>query len=277
MIEVRPLKLESFLNPGHPVTRIAVRDVAFCREHESISNALYIILRRFRKIPVLSRKNSFRGFVSAVDMLDYLGAGERHAKFQRYKNPLNAKIKGIVSHHGVSLSSRHSIRNALELAKEHRLGLYPILRKGKMLGILSERDIFDRIRGHAGISVGEFMIRRPMVVKEHFPVFDVAKIMVRTGYSRLPVVNRSMLTGMITPKDILSFLEKKKKLHKLRKETEPVKNAMKTGIVTARPEQDLSEAIKIMQLRKLGALPVTDDEGELLGIITERDVLELLN
>jgi acetoin utilization protein AcuB len=47
---------------------------------------------------------------------------------------------------------------------------------------------------------------------------------------------------------------------------------MKTDIITARPEQNLSEVATLMARNHIGCLPVIG-EGGLAGIITERNIL----
>ena len=46
------------------------------------------------------------------------------------------------------------------------------------------------------------------------------------------------------------------------------------NIFTVKKNDDLSVAIKIMETKGIGGLPVVDDKKKLEGIITERDILE---
>ncbi len=52
---------------------------------------------------------------------------------------------------------------------------------------------------------------------------------------------------------------------------------MNTGVVTISQDEDICEAMRMMALNNITGLPVIDDEGMLLGIITEKDVLVLLH
>ena len=56
------------------------------------------------------------------------------------------------------------------------------------------------------------MRKKPFFVREDYPIFDVAKIMVRGPYRRLPVVKDGILTGIVTPYDILKYLNARAKL-----------------------------------------------------------------
>lgn len=44
-------------------------------------------------------------------------------------------------------------------------------------------------------------------------------------------------------------------------------------VVTARPEQSLKDATRLLTQNRIGALVVTDESGNLVGIISERDVI----
>ncbi len=51
---------------------------------------------------------------------------------------------------------------------------------------------------------------------------------------------------------------------------------MNTGVITISPDEDIYEAMRMMALNNITGLPVIDDDGTLLGIITEKDILVLL-
>jgi CBS domain-containing protein len=52
-----------------------------------------------------------------------------------------------------------------------------------------------------------------------------------------------------------------------------VRNRMSGPVVTVRQDADFQKALALMQEKKLRRLPVVDDDGQLVGIIVERDLL----
>jgi CBS domain-containing protein len=48
---------------------------------------------------------------------------------------------------------------------------------------------------------------------------------------------------------------------------------MSTEVTTAGPETTVVDAAKLMQSKRVGALPVVDDAGHLMGIVTDRDLV----
>jgi acetoin utilization protein AcuB len=49
---------------------------------------------------------------------------------------------------------------------------------------------------------------------------------------------------------------------------------MSTPLVTIGPNNPVRDAIEIMQLKKIRRLPVIDNKGKMVGIITQKDVLK---
>jgi CBS domain-containing protein len=54
------------------------------------------------------------------------------------------------------------------------------------------------------------------------------------------------------------------------------KELMNTSVITIGKDEDLCEALRMMALNNITGLPVVDDDGGLVGMITEKDILVLL-
>jgi len=81
------------------------------------------------------------------------------------------------------------------------------------------------------------------------------------------------VTGIVVASDILRLYSGR--LESLREGKMSLTHAMKREVISTTPEKDLSEAAGLMLRHKVGGLPVIE-EGELVGIITESDVVRLL-
>lgn len=84
----------------------------------------------------------------------------------------------------------------------------------------------------------------------------------------LPVLDADgKLVGMAAERDLLIAATRY-----LQSNVE-VGDVMHRGVVTATPGMSLASAAKLMASERIGGLPVIDDTGTLIGIITERDIL----
>lgn len=95
---------------------------------------------------------------------------------------------------------------------------------------------------------------------------------------RLPVLLGSSLVGLLTEGDVVRYLPA---LHEgltpwqfaLRAGKVKVSEAMCPTVLTTRPDTLLDDAVHTMIARRVGGLPVLDDDGLLIGMLTLTDVL----
>jgi len=57
---------------------------------------------------------------------------------------------------------------------------------------------------------------------------------------------------------------------------DPVVNYMTTELITFQPNQDIFEVIEKITVKRISGGPVLNDEGELVGLISEKDCLKVL-
>lgn len=109
---------------------------------------------------------------------------------------------------------------------------------------------------------------------------DAEELMGFRRLRHLPVVDGKKLVGLVTHRDLfrhyLSTLQGKSWMdHQIEKGRVMVRAIMRDKVRTIGPDEDLKEAARIMHETKHGCLPVIDDAGELVGIITEADFVHL--
>jgi IMP dehydrogenase len=113
------------------------------------------------------------------------------------------------------------------------------------------------------------MIQDPVTLHEASTVADAIKIMREFKIGGIPVVDESnKLKGIITNRDL-----------RFQKDmTKPVQEVMtKTDLITAPKGTTLAQAEEILQQHKIEKLPVVDDNGILIGLITFKDIQKFRN
>jgi len=122
----------------------------------------------------------------------------------------------------------------------------------------------------------------PITVKLDTTLPEVHQIMVSEEIRRLPVVDeKGCLIGIVTLGDVrgaqpspatsLSIWEMNYLLSSL-----DVEKIMTPDPITVHPDQTVGEAARIMLENRISGLPVTDEEGCLVGIITESDIFSMV-
>ena len=110
------------------------------------------------------------------------------------------------------------------------------------------------------------------------PVLEERQMMLEKRIRHLLVTEGTQLVGIVTDRDVrlnlpspatsLSVWEINYLLARM-----TLANVMSKSVVTISPAQDAREAAQLMLDRKIGALPVVGNGQQLVGIITETDLL----
>jgi CBS domain-containing protein len=129
--------------------------------------------------------------------------------------------------------------------------------------------------------------KRPVVTASLMTsVYDVVRIMTREGFRRIPIVDASTrgLQGIVTSTDIVDYLGGGEKFGIIKREfkgsffkaiDEPVKFIMRTKPPAIQSVATILQAIKLMKQHGVGGLPVVDNAGRVIAIVTERDLLSV--
>ena len=108
--------------------------------------------------------------------------------------------------------------------------------------------------------------RRVLSVGPDATVSDVNRLMNEHQISGVPVMERGRIIGIVSRRDIRGIVQ--------RKGSENIRRVMTRKPITATEEITMDEALETMYGHKVERLPVVDEKGTLLGIITMQDILE---
>jgi acetoin utilization protein AcuB len=129
--------------------------------------------------------------------------------------------------------------------------------------------------------VKHWMTRDVITITPDTSLHEAHRLMTEKGIRRLPVVDHGKVVGIVTLGDVrsaepstastLSVWEMNNLLAKLK-----VAEIMTREPVTISQEATISTVAEIMLERKFSGLPVVDERGKLVGIITESDIFRLV-
>lgn len=127
----------------------------------------------------------------------------------------------------------------------------------------------------------EEVMQKEVVTLEKGERLDLVEDIMHVGRVRhMPVVDGGKLVGMISHRDLLaSSLSKTLDFDAQERRTflrsVDAAEAMTSDLVTVLPAATLAEAAAVMLRHKIGCLPVVDEGGALLGILTETDLVRV--
>lgn len=192
-------------------------------------------------------------------------------------------VASIMTPNPTAIGVEASLDEAMRAMENDLLRHLPVVRDGRIIGLLSERDLLEitgwlnaqerrAIEAPSG-SVGHHM-KSPVVTVS--PEDSLAKAVVRLTSRRigcLPVVEGETLVGIVTESDVLEAF-----LRALRDGTipddadGPVSLYMTEDPVAVDAATDSSRAMELMRAKRFRHLPVMEG-NEVVGILSERDIL----
>ena len=150
----------------------------------------------------------------------------------------------------------------------------------------------------------QIVTRKPKSASPETPIQDVTKMMVENRVDSVPVIYDNDLVGIVTATDVLKLFVK---LHEIGRQSEEkpssepkrrfvdllagnsdkalwalssvlgtVKDIMTDQVVSLQEQDDLGKVMKVIQKGKFRHVPIVNDQNELIGIISDRDVLRVL-
>jgi acetoin utilization protein AcuB len=120
-----------------------------------------------------------------------------------------------------------------------------------------------------------------MTIDEDTSMMKASQIMKENNIRRLPVMRKGKLVGMITDRDIKEASPSKAttldvhELYYLLSELK-VKDIMSKNVFTIGPEETVEKAAVKMLEHRISGLPVVNDKGKVVGVITQGDVFKVL-
>ena len=124
-----------------------------------------------------------------------------------------------MKHPVITISPEMPIVDALNLMKREHIRRTPVVKDGKLVGIVSDKDLLNASPSPATslsvwemnyllskITVKDVMTKKVMTVAEDTPIEEAARIMADNKIGGLPVLREEQLVGIITETDLFKVL-----------------------------------------------------------------------
>lgn len=115
------------------------------------------------------------------------------------------------------------VADAVGILASKRIGALPVLREGRVVGIVSERDVIYRLADHGGtcldLPVEQIMTSPAVTVEPATTVDEALSLMTRRRFRHFPVVEGGQLIAFISIGDLV-----KHKMDEVQHEAEALRN-----------------------------------------------------
>ncbi len=97
-------------------------------------------------------------------------------------------------------------------------------------------------------------------------VKDAVKLMVKSNVGSILIVENDKLVGIFTERDLMKMIAEDKPVYTA------IGDVMTKNPVSLKPDDPLSKAALLMSERGFRHVPIVDEEGNLVGIVSSRDI-----
>jgi len=181
---------------------------------------------------------------------------------------MNFKVENFMTKKPFTLKLPASVSDAMRIMASKDVAAVPILDpKSNYAGIVSRRDILE----HPKEDELSLLMRSGVpTVTSKDNVEKAVEIFQKTLRRHITVVDGNKVSGILTPYDLLDAVIAKKI-------ATPISKLLTRTAIPVHVKSTAKMVEKVIRLTHNAAFPVLDDDGTLVGIVTERDLLNGAN
>jgi CBS domain-containing protein len=128
---------------------------------------------------------------------------------KKEENQLSLKVEDVMVKEVVTIEGDSSVKEAAEIMNKFEIGCLIAVRRGKAMGIITERDLLKRVIADSKDSqktkVKDIMTSPLVITEPCMDLGEAVQLMFQMKIKKLPVVNGKRLVGLVTLTDIARF------------------------------------------------------------------------
>lgn len=234
--------------------------------HQTLREATALMIKKdIGSLPVMERNR----LVGIITERDPVKASCEHGDVRLLK------VRDIMSKPVITCGPNIGILELVNLMIKHRIHHVPVVDKGKLVGIVSSADlalygipIVDRLkRVPISAKARDIMTKKVLTINYDETIREAAKIMEDKKIGSLPVFKGKRMIGIITESDVRKAVVKGLDVDKA-----TVREVMSAPVITCSPDTSMLDLVITMQLKGVRHLPVIDEAGDLVGIVSSWDL-----
>ena len=266
------------------IKNIMTEDLITINKDQNILDALKLLRKnKISRLPVVNtnqdNEKELVGIVSERDIANKLGS----SKIDKL-SPSNLHISSVMVKDIISVDKSMDLVEVANIMLENGIGSVPVQDDDMMIGIVSKADFVSLCvsKPYEKITVGEVMTKNVISVSIDDRLIHARRVIIDNKIGRLLVTAdaNNELVGIITSKDIIRVLLDFKKHTPEKYQKSQIKNLfvddiMSENVSAVSSEDTIADVAKQMMETGFNGYPVINDNNEVIGIITQTDLLAL--
>lgn len=131
------------------------------------------------------------------------------AKETHKENEPTLRVGDVMVKEVVTIDEGLTVKEAADIMNKFEIGCVIAVRKGKAMGILTERDLLKRVvaegKDAAKIKIKDVMTTPLVVTEPDMDLGEAVRLMFKMKIKKLPVVHGKKLVGLVSLTDIARF------------------------------------------------------------------------
>jgi CBS domain-containing protein len=250
---------------------------------QNLNDALKLMKKhKISRLPVINTNNDHErelvGIITEKDIALRLGSS-------RYGNmpPSHFHVSTVMTPDPITLNAAENLGKAAKIMIENKIGGIPIVEDGEIIGIITKTDFIKTCQGipYNKTYIKDRMQTDVMTVNPGDRLVHARRILIDEDIGRLPVMNGDEIEGILTAKDIADSMISFRKIVPDKYQAARIRNLivediMTQNVRTIHEEKTIADASTFMIDEDFSGVPVTNDNGEITGMITKTDLMNFI-
>jgi CBS domain-containing protein len=182
----------------------------------------------------------------------------------------NLKVEDVMSKVPVTATEDENLSDVIAKLKKHDIQELPVVRKNRLVGLVSYETLIRRRNLPLSTKVGHVMVTPPEL-SNTAAITTAAEMLISSGFHALPITSRGKkLVGMVSRRDLLKGITQHRDLAEIGIET-----IMTQTPQCVREEDNITQARTAMKNLSIRTLPVVNESENLVGIVTVKDIARI--
>jgi CBS domain-containing protein len=213
-----------------------------------------------------------------------INSGQSESNLALLQRNMPGKAKDIMKCGVITVRVGQSVYEAIKIMVEKSISGLPVINDRGLVGIISEKDILTSLYNTEFLQGGveDYMTKEVVGFDVEDSLSDICDCLINNHFRRVPIFNQGRLAGIISRADIIKASVHRFKSQQpagesdVHKDIPIASDIMTCGLLTVKGQSPISEAMELAVTHNISSLPVVDDYMNLVGIISEMDMLKLL-
>ncbi|MDR0900271.1 MAG: CBS domain-containing protein [Methanobrevibacter sp.] len=265
------------------IKNLMSEDIITIDKDQNICDGLRLMEKHnISRLPVVNTNENHEkelvGIVAEKDIATKLGSS-------KYGNlaPSHFHISTLMIKDVITAEGNMEITDAAKLILEKNIGALPVTSNGEVVGVITKSDFIDLCKGKAyeKILVEDIMSSELISVSIQDRLVHARRIILESNIGRLLITENNELAGILTSKDIARALISFRKYVPDNHKQAQIKNllveeVMSSNVKKIHSKSTIADVAADMLETGYNGYPVINDKDQVVGIITQSDLLGLI-